>query len=95
MMMNEMKAYRCGCCDHCLTVGPVVDNDDIVEFGEHALTIQTWDAAGGRKPNLWWRLMMALKMMVHGDLHGDHVILNKDDCFDLGVELLRISKEMK
>lgn len=94
--MNEsIKAYRCGCCDHCLTVGPILDNDDIVEFGEQALTIQSWDGAGSIKPSMWWRIKLAWKMIRYGDTHGDHVILDKDQVFRLGIDLLNISKEMK
>ena len=85
----EMTAYRCECCEHCLTLNMVFDEEDIIDYGEYALTIQSWDCAGGVKPNLWARLKLSLKMFFKGDLHGDHIILKRKDIKRLSDDLLK------
>lgn len=93
--MENMSAYRCECCSHCLTLNPVLDDEDIDEYGEYAVTIQSWDCAGGCKPNLWSRVKLAGKMLVKGDIHGDHVILTKKDLIRLARDLVDVVERIE
>lgn len=86
-MQDSMTVYRCQCCAHCLTLDTVFDEEDVKDYGEYAVTIQSWDCAGGSKPNLWARIQMGLRMLFKGDLHGDHVILKREDMYRLSMDL--------
>ena len=83
MKMDETTTYepettlflRCMCCCHALTITPITDEDDKIEFGERAITIHTWDAGGSIKP-IWQRIKIAYRLLLYGDIHGDHVIIS-------------------
>lgn len=93
--MENISAYRCECCFHCLTLNPVLDDEDIADYGEYTVAIQSWDCAGSIKPNLWWRLKLAGKMLFKGDIHGDHVILKKRDLLRLAQDLINVVERIK
>jgi hypothetical protein len=71
-------------------VSPILDEEDKKEFGEYAITINTWDMGGAIKPTIWNRLKLAYRLIVYGDIHGDHVILDDEQIIQLWSHLNKI-----